>query len=51
MGVSRGVGGRVEKLADGGALVVHAVHRWTRRGALFRSGGTACTETWRNEER
>lgn len=50
MWVSRGVGGRVEKLADGGALVVHAVHRWTRWGALFRSGRTTRTETWRNEE-
>ena len=30
VGVSRGVGGRVEELADGGALVVHAIHRCTR---------------------
>jgi len=49
MGESRGVGGRVEELADGGALVVHAIHRWARMRP-FAHWRTASTETLRNEE-
>ena len=39
MGESRVVGGRVKELADGGSLVVHAIHRCIRMHGDFEKRG------------
>ena len=44
VGVRRRVGRWVKELADGGALVVHAIHCWRRQGALGRRWGTRSRE-------